>query len=136
MGVSFSIGGVSFSALAGASGRYALLCSPESPRYMHMRYHPPGTTGNLLVDGGEAGRLIRCRMRYIDSLATAESNKNSDEAAWENTEVSIVYASKTYLRCQLEPGGLKKIREPVAVGRSSLVFMDVEAVFMCDGGTS
>lgn len=135
MGTSATIGGVSFAALAGVAGRYLLFCSPETPRYDNVIYHPKGTTGLLVVEGGEAGRRIRCRVRYIEALATAEANKKSDEAAWENTDITIAYGGTNYLRCMLEADG-RKVREPVAMGRGSLVFMDWEVTFLNCGGTS
>jgi len=138
MGVSCTIGGSSFAALTAptVAGRYLIACTPESPMDDLRRYHPVGTTGNVIVDCGEAGRKVTCRLRYIDTVANVEANIAADIESW-RSEVSIVYGGKTYARCTLEPGGMKKTRDLVATGRgSSYVFADVTASFICDGGVS
>ena len=137
MAISFTIGGTTFAALTAptSANRYALACEPESGQFETIRYHPKGVTGNYLVRCGEAGRRIVCKLRYLDTVANVESNFKSDFQAWENAAVSIAYSGVTYQRCTLEPGGMKKIRNPVATGRgSSYVFMDAQATFICDGG--
>lgn len=135
-GVSFSIGGTNFVELAGADipNRYALACVPANGMKDRKRFHIPGNVGNITVDCEEAGRPIVCIVRYVDSLANIEANIATDQAAFDVTAgVSIVYGGKTYLRCHLMPGGMKKV-SPVQATGFGTAFVNVEAPFICDGG--
>lgn len=132
----FTIGGTSFAALAMTEGRKALACRPLSPDAMLLRYHLWGTIGNFIVRGNQGSHIILCRMRYVSTTESAcHGYYNADWAAWFNTAVTIAYRSKSYLRCQLQPQGLKIVTDVHATGRG-FVCMDAEANFICDGGSS
>lgn len=137
MGLTFSINGKTFGALSPANGSYALSCVVTAARYDNIRYHVKGVTGNYVTHGGYMGQLIQCRMRYVDTLAGVYAGFEADKAAWQDTAVAITEPDgANYARCLLQPGGMRIVREPAAMGRgvSGQVFMDAEAVFICDGG--
>lgn len=137
MGVSATIGGAAFTALAAptTAAQALLSCRVSSATCDTKRVHLVGTTGNLILWGGEAGRKITCKIRYTNTLSNVQAAYATHSAAWENKSVSIVYGGKTYLRCTLEQNGMTVTRDPVATGRGSgFVYMDVDAIFMCDGG--
>ncbi len=135
-GVTFSIGGTNFLELgpAGTTGRYALACVPANGLVDRRRFHIPGTSGNLTIDCGEAGRPLVCIVRYIHSLTQIESMIFSDQAAWDVTAgVEIVLNGVQYTRCHLMPGAMKKI-SPIQATGFGTAFVNVEAPFICDGG--
>jgi len=132
MGLTFSIGGVSFNALSSGTGRFALAIDVDSPQQQINRFHVPGGDGNYIVRGGREGVKVTARMRYVGTLATTYSNFASDKAAWANTAVQIVSPEGTLTRCSLEPGSMRIIREPAPKGDGSNAYMDVEAAFVSD----
>ena len=133
MPYTFSIGYQTFADLASTDGRKALSCKPDAPLQDLKRFHVPGSKGNFLIRGDSAGVRIYTKMRYIGTDVMALFA--ADKAAWTNTAVTIVATDGTYERCSLDPGGMKIVRDPVAMGDGSArMFMDVEATFTSDAG--
>ena len=134
MGVTCTIGGVSFLALSSADARYCLFCHAESEGYEIKRFKPFGVAGNYLSRGGFNGTTIRARLRYVGTVSGIQANYLSDKRAWANTAVTIVdEGGASYTRCQLERGGLRIVTPPIATGRTATkAFMDVEGVFLSD----
>lgn len=133
MGASFSVGGTTFAALSSTigAGRQALSCVIPSLITKGMRYHPFGTIGNLFTDGGETGRPIVCKMRYLGAtLNAAEILYKADRLAWQGVRVSVVYEGETVARCQLTEKGLRKVTEPE--GTPGCCFFDAIAEFYSD----
>jgi len=138
MATTFSIGGVSFSATSTSDGRKALEISVDSRAYELKRFHPPGTSGNIIIrPQGPNGGKIRCLMRYIGTVSSADALFVSDKAAWENSAVTIVDdAGQSYTTCNLDPGSMRRVTPPRATGAGSgKVFFEAEAVFTRDGAT-
>jgi hypothetical protein len=134
MAFTFTVGAKTFASLSSANGAYALSAVVESGLYDIIRYHVKGVNGSYLTRGGLIGYTLKLRMRYISTNPYADLS--ADQSAWENTAVSIAEAGgATYTRCTLQPGGMHVIRDAQAMGRgvAGQQFMDVEAVFRCDG---
>jgi len=132
VGLQFTIGGTTFSALASAAGNYALACDVDSPQQEIKRFHVPGGDGNYIVRGGRAGVRISVKMRYVGPLATVYSTFAANKSAWANSPVTVATAEASYTRCSLEPGGMKIVAEPQAKGDGTNVFMDAAATFVSD----
>ena len=135
MGLSFTIGGASFAALAMTAGRKALDMQADSPEYEIIRYHVKGVTGSYLTRGGRIGTPIKARMRYIGaSVAAATALFNTDVVAWQNTAVSITaHDGVLYTRCQLDPGSMRQLSiKASGRGAAVAVFLDAEASFTSD----
>ena len=134
MATTFSIGGTAFGETSTDDGRKALEISVDSRDYTPIRFHPPGTSGNIVIrPKGPRGGKIRVLMRYIGTISSADALFVADKAAWENTAVSIVDdAGTTYNTCNLETGSMKRVTAPRGFGGGK-VYFDVEAVFMQDG---
>jgi hypothetical protein len=131
-GITFTVGSQAFSAVAGgAAGRYAKDCEVSAPREVVIRFHLPGTTGNLKILGGTAGSIIRLVARYAGAdAATVRGYMKTDKAAWKATEVSVVDDNgDTHTRCSMR--SFSRLNRIHAVGRS-IVACDVEMVFDCD----
>lgn len=136
-GISFTIGGVAFSALtSAATARQALFMRAGPLRADITRYKPKGVSGNFIVRGGDTGAQIKCRLRYAGTVAEVYAAFEANKAAWYNTAVTIAGpgAAENYYRCQLE--AMDIISDPRATGRAGLAetTMDVEATFQADGG--
>lgn len=131
-GATFTIGGTGFESLGMGAGRYALSCEVASPAYQLIRFHIPGTDGNLIVRGGRIDQPIICHMRYIDTYSDAVGMFNTDAAAWANTAVTIVdEAGDSYTRCNLVT--MKRTTKIKAVGSGvGKVFFDAMATFNRD----
>ena len=138
MGQAFTIGGVPFTALAMAAGRYAKSFSPGSAKTDLQRYHLRNCQGNLIGIGATVETPIVCNVRYVDTMANIEANRNSDVAAWQNPDadgLDIVCQGSTYTLCRLKVEGARIVQEPKATGRGGgLVYMDVEYSFISDAG--
>lgn len=132
MGLTFTIGGVSFRAMCSTPGRDAMPFDPPSEQRDEKRFHPPGVTGSYLVDGGRIGQDLSLRMRYRGSLADVYAMYGSDKRAWQGTTITIATPEGTYTRCRLKPGGMRIIRHPVARGDGTNVNMDAQADFISD----
>ena len=134
MAFTFTIGSNTFGALSSANGAYALSAIVESGIYDIVRYHVKGVDGSYLTRGGLIGYMLRVRIRYVST--TPYADMSGDQSAWENTAVSISEpGGHTYTRCTLEPSSMRPLRDAQAMGRgvAGQQFLDVEAVFRCDG---
>jgi hypothetical protein len=138
VGQSFTIGGVSFTALTMAAGRYAKSFSPGSAKTDLQRYHLRNCQGNLLGIGQTVEVPITCGVRYVDTLANVEAARKSDVTAWQNPDadgITISCQGSTYTLCRLKDEGARITQDPKATGRGEgLVYMDVEYSFISDAG--
>ncbi len=137
MGIAFSVGSVDFIELDGSTdtGPFALTDIAESGIYDNTRYHPKGVSGSFLNFGALIGYKLRMKGRYVGENPYAEAVANA--ITWEDSHFSIVSQNgKTYLRCILDPGGQKPVREGAhaKAGGGYDMFLDVEMTFTCDGG--
>lgn len=132
-GVTCTIGGVNFVALASGANRYCISCCVEDIKSVKQRFHPPGVTGNFIVRGGRNGGLLVCHLRYINTLGAATTAYNSDHLAWYNTAVTILdEAGATYNTCNL--AHMTRENKPQSMGRGNgNVKFDALAVFDWDG---
>lgn len=136
MGLSFTLNGVSFAALSSSNGKYALRFDAP-PFAQFMRYKMYGVKGSLTNFGDLIGYTITARVRYVSTTVEADYQGDRDNFALTFPGGTIVGPDgKSYTRCVLQPGGAKKIRDAIAMGRgvTSQQFMDVEYTFNCDGG--
>lgn len=126
MGLSFSVGGVSFGELLGsAAGRYAIDITRAAPERAVRAYHPPGVDGNYLVDGGRTGRKITVDVLYIGTPSQLDTWTEADIAAWSGSLVAVDGTE----RCLLTPGGGQPTDRPRAVGDGTNVFQYWTFVF-------
>lgn len=128
MAVTFSIGGVSFSAMSSSDGRKAVACNVGNGEYRLIRFHGAGWTGNFVIRDGRTGGTIMCLLRYIGNAV--ESDYSSDRTAWENTAVTIVdEAGNSFENCNL----LHMARSDRPKGiPGDRAFLDAVAVFTRD----
>lgn len=132
-GATFSIGGVNFNALDNSQGRKALSCEVSAPAYQLIRFHIPGTDGNLIVRGGKTDRPIICHMRYIDEYPDAVSTFNTDAENWANAALTIVdEAGTSYTRCNLLTMKRTTKIQALGSGGHNYVFFDAMATFNQD----
>lgn len=137
MGYTFSIGNEDFDDIANAPGQYAKGFS-VSPAAGIIRYHPPGTDGNLATLMGKSGWAISVRCQIVDaSPATCIFVYEFMMESWNNTYVDIVTPSgATFTRCMLDPLGMNIVAQPRATGCSpGESFIEFEATFSCDAGS-
>jgi hypothetical protein len=132
MGVTFTIGGVGFSALTDSAGRYALSPAVTSAAFDEQRFHVKGANGTYLVTGGRLGRRFSLRVRYVGTLSNVYSMFASDKTTWEGSTFAISTPEGNFSRCRLAPYGARIVRDPVAIGRNNLVFMDVAVEAVSD----
>ena len=138
MSITFSItpkdgSTITYAGIDHAAGRYALAVSPASRDYEIKRRHVMGVDGNYVVRGGATGGLIVCRVRYVGLLATAIGYYNADLAAMANKACTVVDdGGASYTRCELITNGAIRTSDPVATGRSNLVYFDAQFSFMRD----
>lgn len=131
MGMTFTIGSVSYEQLSTTDGRKAKEFDPGNLIYQIFRTHPPGTNGNLVIRGGRIGGKISCRMRYCGPTTTIYGQWETDRTSWENTAVEIIGpGGTTYSRCQLESASI--VQMPRGKG-SNKAYMEVQATFSVDG---
>ena len=134
MGISFAIGSSNYAALAQGANSYAMSCKPDSPTYENRRIHVPGTDGNYMIRLGKSGGKIRLMARYIgNGYAAIEALFQADCAAFANTAVNITYAGATFQRCNLDPGGGRKVKDPAPLDGAGNAWMDAEFTFSQDG---
>lgn len=132
-GVTCTIGGTTFAALASTTGRKCLECYPEDLTAAMYRFHAPGVTGNFIVRDARNGGKIYAKVRYIGTLAGALGNYNTDMLAWYNTAVTIVDENgTTWNSCNLLH--MSRLSKPRSMGRNNgLVCFDAQAIFNIDG---
>lgn len=143
LSITFTINGKTFAANAVPdtstnAARIALACAVDSPVYQLIRFHVPGTDGNLIVRGGRTGQAIRVRVRYIGALSGTTGNAEtlfaSDQSDWANAAVTIVdHNGVTHDNCNLLPGSFRRTSVPKPTGRTSgQGWFDCEAEFTID----
>jgi hypothetical protein len=129
MGLSFSIGGVSFSSLSRSQARCAVDWDVNEV-YDKKKFHACGTDGNFVVRCGRIGGTVTVTVRYTGAMSTNFTNMNSDRDAWKNTAVQAVGpAGETFLRCDYQTSKIVKPMQGLATGGG---FMDVQYVFTLD----
>lgn len=133
--IAYSIGGVAYAdPMAYVAGRYALRpgCI-GTPTMRHASFHPAGTTGSILVDGGQAGGNLRAMARYVNTSGSLMSALAANVATWKGTRVTIVDScGKTWSRCRYVTHQV--IQGPLGIGQSNLILLDVVFEFVSDGG--
>jgi hypothetical protein len=131
-GLTHTIGSSSFASISPAAERISLGAFKISFTYDVKRFHPPGTVGNFVVHNGRNGGRIVATNMYNGSLATVLADAEADQAAWEDTPVTIVLSSGTSVqRCLLEPGGMSIKQDPRASGRGGPGGDLCTAVYQC-----
>ncbi len=99
----FQIGDVSYDALSSSAGKKALGIKVSAQQQRILRFHPPGTNGNLLILDGTTGCKIVARVRYIGDRDTILGAWESDRDSWVDTVFDVVDDhGTTYERCVLE----------------------------------
>ena len=100
---SFSIGDVSYDALSSADGKRALGIKVGAYQQRILKFHPPGTNGNLLILDGTTGCKIVARVRYIGDRDTILAAWETDRNSWVDTVFDVTDdVGTTYERCILE----------------------------------
>ena len=134
MSTTFTIGGVAFSGLDDSTLRQAISIKQDSRNFTIRRFHPPGTSGNIIIrDRGPSGGNIEVSMRYVGTPSQTETAFDADKAAWRNTAVTIIDDNGESLpTCNLMPGMMRRTTDPKGIGDGK-VFFDASATFMNDG---
>lgn len=134
MATSFTLGSQTFAALGQAANRYALAIFIDSAVYDNIRIHVKGADGNFMIRGGKSGGKIRAFVRYTAAgEESAESQFEADCAAFANAAIQIVRGGNTLPRCNLDPGGGRKLKAPKPMGDSTgNAFLDAEFNFTQD----
>lgn len=134
-GLTFTLRGVSFGALASGNGRYALKFS-SAPIDQFTRYKIYGVAGSLVNFGDNIGWKIMATVRYIGT--TPYASYYTDVGAFRAFPGTTITGpdGHAYTRSILEPGGSRIIRDAVAMGRGvgGQQFLDASFEFISDGG--
>lgn len=132
MGVSFSIGGVSFDPMSTGNGRKAIDMDVMEI-YSKKKWHSEGTDGEFVVRGGRIGGTITAEMKYIGSATECYSMYNADRNAWKNTAVEIVdIAGAAYERCDYVSNKIKERAKGFSYNSEAKAYMVVEFTFTID----
>jgi hypothetical protein len=99
----FQIGDVSYGALSNSAGRKAMSIKVAAPQQRVLKFHPPGTDGNLIILDGRTGIKITFRARYVGTRTDILADWEADRNSWINTVFDVVDdAGTTHERCILE----------------------------------
>jgi len=132
MGISITIGGVTYGALNSADGKYCMSCNTSNGRYLLQRFHPPGSDGNCVARLGRVGGTITCRLRYTGDIGTILDEIGTDREAFENAAVEINdIAGETFDYCNLIEWNISDPKG-VANDTGGKCYVDVDAAFCRD----
>lgn len=134
MATTFTVNGVSYSALSTSQGKYALDPFVWSPLQKVQRFHANGVTGNFTVLSGSTGGSISCRVRYVNTETGVYSDYESDVNAMINTSFSVTSpGGTTYTRCKLTGSNISFGPKALNDG-TQLCYMDATFQIYSDGG--
>ena len=139
MGLTFSLGNISYGQPSLSSFRTAIDISVGAPIYDLKRFHVPYTNGNIVQRHGRTGQRIVAVVRYIGStsyyftgVVNARQYFKADKDALTNVAVTITDDSgQTYDTCNLVE--FAPTSEIKATGRENgQVWFDARAIFTRD----
>ena len=103
-----------------------------------IRYHPPGTTGNLLTRAGPSAYTILIAVKVVsDTLQNTWSEFFEMAHDWNDVAVTITAPDgREFTRCSLDPDSMRVTIQPRGTGcGGGECFMEFQASFTCDTGT-
>ncbi len=139
MPFTFSVNADSFIDNAQSIGQFAMSWN-KSISYGFIRYHVPGTDGNLLTKMGATGQSFNIRAKVVAaSVGAAIATYNNFMVAWGDTTNTLTDPNnETITRCQLDPNSMRIVQQPIACadGGGGAVQLQFEASFTSDAQES
>ncbi len=129
----FQIGDTEFGALSTADGKYALYFKAAAEIHKINRFHPPGTSGNILIFDGRIGKKITVMGRYVGDRETILAAWKTDADSWVGQPIDITDdIGFVYERCVMDAPA-EMIGKGTTGDGNEHGFFDFIAVFSWEG---